>query len=113
MLGCTSCKPLPKATPLAPFPILFTYFTKLLQPHDIQAGMVGLLLTRVGDLWHRWHLPVAGLTDATVVAITHCEDGAIRPNTTTRGRLLGHLHVLVEVDPTTSTWQRHKATLAT
>ena len=73
------------------------------QLHDVQAGVVGLLLTRVGDLRHGRHLPVAGFTNATVVAVTHGKNAAIRPDSTTQGGLLCHLHMLVEVDPATST----------
>mmetsp|Transcript_44451 Transcript_44451/g.91895 ORF Transcript_44451/g.91895 Transcript_44451/m.91895 type:complete len:317 (-) Transcript_44451:400-1350(-) len=73
------------------------------QPHDVQAGMVGLLLTGIGDLRDGWHLPFSGLPDASVVAVTNREDGAISPNTATLGRLHRDLQVLVEVDPATPT----------
>mmetsp|Transcript_18146 Transcript_18146/g.39964 ORF Transcript_18146/g.39964 Transcript_18146/m.39964 type:complete len:241 (-) Transcript_18146:729-1451(-) len=72
--------------------------------HDVQAGVVGLLLSRVGDLRYRWHLPVARLADAAVVAIAHRVDRAVRPDLATQTGLLGDLQVLVEVNPATSTW---------
>ena len=75
----------------------------LSQAHDVQASVVGLLLTGIGDLRDRWHLPFPGLPDASVVAVAHREDGAISPNTATLGRLHSDLQVLVEVDPATPT----------
>ena len=73
------------------------------QPHDVQAGMIGLLLTGIGDLRDGWHLPFSGLPDASVVAVAYREDGAISPNAATLGGLHRDLQVLVEVDPAAST----------
>mmetsp|Transcript_55116 Transcript_55116/g.120579 ORF Transcript_55116/g.120579 Transcript_55116/m.120579 type:complete len:446 (-) Transcript_55116:16-1353(-) len=72
--------------------------------HHIEAGVVGLLFSRIGDLRNRRHLPLARLADASVVAVSYCVDGAISPDSSTQGRLFGDLHVLVEVDPTAATW---------
>ena len=75
----------------------------LRQAHDVQAGVVGLLLAGIRDLRDGWHLPFPGLPNATVVAVANREDGAISPNTATLGGLHRDLQVLVEVDPPTST----------
>ncbi len=48
-------------------------------------------VTWVWDLGHRWHLPVARLTNAAIVAIAYRINGAICPNLSTQGGLLGHL----------------------
>merc|ERR1719162_1301191 len=65
-----------------------------------------LLLSWVGDLWDWRHHPVWWVTDAAVVAITNCKDCASAPKLSqvlSCCWLLGHLHELVEMDPSTTT----------
>jgi len=78
--------------------------------------MQGLLFAGIGDLGNWWHtrsfrlsflwLPIWRVTNAAIVAITHCKDAALAPHLALQLPwlwLLRHLQILVEVDPASTT----------
>merc|ERR1712085_122015 len=71
---------------------------------QVHARVQGLFLARVGNLRDRRHLEVRWLADASKVTVAHSKDLPVGPHVSALCGLLHDLHVLVEVDPATSTW---------
>merc|ERR1719183_2632874 len=69
--------------------------------------MHGLLLARVRDLRNWWHDPIAWVSDAAVIAISDRKKCSVRihfADTFPWSWLFGDLHILIEMNPTATTW---------
>merc|ERR1719277_336697 len=93
-------------TPRPPSWFEFGHAALLGRCHDLHVvhGVQGLLLTGIRDFGDGGHLKIWWLADAAEIAVADCIDRAIAPHTSTFCRLFHNLHVLVEVDPTATTW---------